>query len=49
MPALIAVLLSALAGVLLAGLTTFTALQLAGDGSSNDPAISAPLVQYGTR
>lgn len=49
MTPLISVFLSAVAGMALAGVATFTGVQLVGDGSSDQGAISAPLVQYGTR
>lgn len=49
MTPLISVLLSAVAGVALAGVAAFTGVQVVGDGSSDQGAISAPLVQYGSR
>lgn len=49
MTPLFSVVLSAFAGVALAGVATFTGVQVIGDGSAGDGAISAPLVQYGSR
>lgn len=46
---LFSVLVTALAGAALAVVATFTGVQLIGDGSSDEGAISAPLVQYGSR
>ena len=49
MTPLLSVLFSGLAGALLAGIATFTGIQVIGDGSSDQGAISAPLVEYGSR
>ena len=49
MGALFGLIASVVAGVLLAVTTGFTALQLTGGDTSNDPALSAPLVLYGQR
>jgi len=49
MTPLFSVIVSAFAGAGLAVIVTFTGVQLVGDGSSDEGAISAPLVQYGSR
>lgn len=46
---ILTVLVSAVAGVALAATGTFTLVQMVGDGSSDQGAISAPLVEYGAR
>jgi hypothetical protein len=49
MGAVVGVIVSAVVGVLLAGLGAVTLVQVAGSSARSDSPISAPLVQYGTR
>ncbi|HUW17377.1 MAG: hypothetical protein OEV62_07275 [Actinomycetota bacterium] len=46
---IVSMIVSAVAGVALAATGAFTLVQVTGDGSSDQGAISAPLVEYGAR